>query len=150
MKTYHTFSSTETQRIGQVLAKKVLSTRGKLRGAIVIGLRGELGAGKTTLVQGFFRGAGAKRKATSPTFVLVRRMPIRKKFFRNIFHIDMYRLRGRRDFPALGIEKEMADPKNVILVEWADKAQRILPAETLWVTLKHGRIGNERIVQVWR
>jgi len=150
MKIYRTFSSAETQRIGQILAKEVLSTKNRFHAAIVIGLRGALGAGKTTLIQGFFRGAGVKRRATSPTFVLVRRVPIKKKFFRNVFHIDAYRLRRQRDFSALDLEKAMADPKNVILVEWADKAERFLPAETLWITLKHGRTGNERIVQVWR
>jgi tRNA A37 threonylcarbamoyladenosine biosynthesis protein TsaE len=69
------FSSAETRRFGERVAR-ALVRQGKRRTARVVTLRGELGSGKTTFVQGFARGAGARGKVVSPTFIIMRRMKI--------------------------------------------------------------------------
>jgi tRNA threonylcarbamoyladenosine biosynthesis protein TsaE len=117
--------------------------------ARVIGLTGTLGSGKTTLIQGFFREMGVARKATSPTFIIVRRTPIKRKKFKNIFHVDAYRLRRPRDIRLLHSGNILSDPRNVVLIEWAEKVRAILPKRTQWLYLKHGRKENERSIHFY-
>src|SRR6185437_344641 len=71
-KTYKSFSSKETEALGEKLAEDFLKTKAAA-GALVLALKGELGAGKTTFTQGLFRGLGIKRRAQSPTFIIMRR-----------------------------------------------------------------------------
>lgn len=112
--------------------------------ARVLALRGNLGAGKTTFVQGFFKGLGLKSRAPSPTFVLMRRHALRKKGFKNVFHVDAYRLKKSAHFDALGFGEIVADPRNIVLIEWPERARRFLPGATTWVAFRHGARENER------
>ena len=101
----------------------------------VIALTGDLGSGKTTFVQGFAKGLGIKEKVISPTFVLIRQhqIPNTKKV---LYHIDLYRLGAEEQIKHSGIEEILQDPENVILVEWAEKAQHFLPKNTIWVNFQ--------------
>ena len=83
MKIYETFSSEETKKFGNEIAQKIIKasngkrlSTGQQKGAFVIALQGDLGAGKTTFTQGFFRGLGVKRNPISPTFVIMRHYKI--------------------------------------------------------------------------
>lgn len=127
MKQYLTFSEKETKNLAQKLAKD-------LRG--VLALTGELGVGKTTFVQGFAKRLGIKEKIISPTFVLIRQHKIlnSKKI---LYHIDLYRLDSAKDFKQLGIEEIWADPENIVLIEWAEKAKKILPKNTTYITFEN-------------
>lgn len=127
------------------MARELLR-RPKGRRALVLGLRGPLGAGKTAFARGFLRAFGVRRRATSPTFVIARRFPIHIRGFRNIFHVDAYRLKGVRSLPALELGRALHDPRSVVLVEWAEKIRRALPRTTVWLTFSHGVQYNERIV----
>src|SRR5579864_2248672 len=115
MKTYRSFSSKKTMMLGEQLAKKLARRRAltkKKHGAIVLALKGDLGAGKTTFVQGFFRGLGLKKRTPSPTFVIMRRHALpNHKTFLNIFHIDAYRLKKAADLQALGMENIFNDER---------------------------------------
>jgi tRNA threonylcarbamoyladenosine biosynthesis protein TsaE len=99
----------------------------------VVALIGPLGAGKTHLVRAVALGLGVadSRVVTSPTFVLIQeyagRLPI--------YHFDVYRLRGESDFSDLGVH-EYFDGDGVCLVEWADRAAGVLPAEQLRIELE--------------
>lgn len=64
--------------------------------------------------------------------------------FRNIFHVDAYRLKRDTDFDALGFADIFADPRNIILIEWAERARRLLPQNAVWLTFHHGKRENER------
>ncbi len=114
----------------------------------MIALKGNLGAGKTTFVQGFFKGLGLKKRAQSPTFIIMRRhsLPtaIAKKKLANVFHADAYRLKTAKHLIALGFEEVITDPQNIVLVEWPEKIKKILPKGTSWLTFKHGKHENER------
>ena len=118
-----TRSAGETARVGEELAR----TLGK---SDVIALVGELGAGKTTFVQGVARGLGVKTGATSPTFVLVNeyrgRLPVH--------HVDAYRTESFTEVMDLGLA-ELFDGDGVTLVEWADKLRPLLPARAIEVSI---------------
>lgn len=87
---------------------------------------------------------GVKRRAPSPTFVLIRRTALRRKPFLNLYHVDAYRLKEARELTKLGFKEVLNDPKNIVLVEWADKVKRLIPRGATWLEFKHGRRENER------
>ncbi len=131
-------SASETFAFGERLGRQVGP-------GSVLCLYGELGAGKTVLTKGIARGAGVadEREVTSPTFVLVHehegRLPI--------YHLDAYRLHGAEELLDIGIE-EYFYGRGICIVEWADRAAAILPADRLDITLHH-RGPNERTI-VWQ
>jgi tRNA threonylcarbamoyladenosine biosynthesis protein TsaE len=102
-------------------------------------LGGDLGAGKTTFVQGFGRALGVDEPITSPTFVLMRNYPGRLK----LFHVDVYRLDHLQEVVDLGIS-ELIDTEGVALVEWGDVAEPALPADFLDVRIEYGDGDDER------
>ncbi len=152
-KTYRSFSSKETKNLGALFAKRILTNSGpkkkaehKTGGALIFALEGDLGAGKTTFVQGLFDGLKIKRRATSPTFIIMRRHGIKKAKFKNIFHIDAYRLKSEAQLEALDFKKIAADRRNVIVIEWADQVKKVFPKTGTVIAIRfmHGRKENER------
>ncbi|MEK7195101.1 MAG: tRNA (adenosine(37)-N6)-threonylcarbamoyltransferase complex ATPase subunit type 1 TsaE, partial [Patescibacteria group bacterium] len=130
MKTYLSSSSEETKKLGEKLAKRTLKSRlGKT--AKVFALQGELGSGKTTFIQGFFRGLGLKR-APSPTFIIMRRSAVNNKKYKNVFHIDAYRLRRSKELGILGFKEVLVNPRNIVLIEWAERIKKALPKNNAW------------------
>jgi len=116
----------------------------KRKTALILGLKGDLGAGKTTFVQGFFRGLGLKKRAPSPTFVIMRKHALKHRKFSKIFHVDAYRLKNASALKTLGFGDILSDPRNVVLIEWADRAKKILPKDAVWLRFLHGKRENER------
>ena len=96
----------------------------------VIALIGELGSGKTTLVQGIAAGWGYVRRANSPTFALVNEYPSKRG---PLLHMDMYRL-SENELEAFPLE-DYIDPHTTCLIEWADRIQSRWPAGTLTIHL---------------
>jgi len=134
----------DTKKIAGQLARKILK-RGPGGGATVIALRGELGSGKTTFVQGFYSGFGLKKRAVSPTFIILRRTALKNKNgFKNLFHMDTYRLRSAGDTGPLGLKKLFKEPGNLFLIEWAENIKKALPKETAWIKFFHGKTDKER------
>jgi tRNA threonylcarbamoyladenosine biosynthesis protein TsaE len=117
-------------------------------GAAVIALQGDLGAGKTTFVQGFLKGLGSKKRATSPTFVLMRRHKLPGKKITDVFHIDAYRLKKPEHLAALTLDVILNGPHNAVLIEWPEQAKRFLPKDTMWVKFKYGKKENERTITI--
>jgi len=110
-----TKNARETEKFAEAFAREVL--RLKTKRAILIGLEGELGVGKTTFAKGFARGLGIKEEMKSPTFIL---MPSNRRKNRNFFHIDAYRAE-------LDFREFLKSNKNILLVEWSDKVEKFLP-----------------------
>lgn len=132
-----------------MFAKKVLKKyKMRSRHAVVFAMQGDLGAGKTTFVQGFFRGLGLKNRAPSPTFIIMRRHGLKRGHFKNIFHVDAYRLKNAAALGVLDFENVLSDPKNIVLIEWADRVKGVLPKGTAWLKFKHGRRENERTIAI--
>jgi len=97
----------------------------------VVALLGDLGAGKTTLVQGLAQGLGITEPVTSPTFTLAHEYPAQVP----LFHFDPYRLNAPGDMVDLGFE-EYLERGGVVVVEWADKIETLLPEDRLTVRLE--------------
>ena len=133
---------TSSEKETLAFAKKYAS---RLRGGEVIGLAGDLGAGKTVFAKGLAAGLGTRANVASPTFVLMKIYPVRKrsspvKFF---CHIDAYRLRNPRDILAIGAGEYFGRADTVTAVEWADKIKKILPKKTKYINIKDVR-NNKR------
>ncbi len=141
--TYQSFSSATTKRFAKELAEKIIKNK-TAKKAVIVAFTGELGVGKTTFAQGFASGLGIKG-APSPTFILMRNTKMKGKPFKNFIHIDAYRATAE-DFLKLGFKKIVADPNNIILVEWADRLKKIIPKSAIWIKLEHGKKENERTI----
>jgi len=127
-----TTSAKQTQGLGETLAKE-------LKGGEVICLSGELGSGKTTFTQGILKGLEADGPYTSPTFVIMKKYQThlslsfeRRGIKGEVYHFDAYRVEAE-DVLNLGWEEIIADPHNVVIVEWADRIKKIIPSHALWI-----------------
>lgn len=124
--TIRSHSSEETKSLGGLLAPLLVP------GDVLV-MSGDLGAGKTTFVQGLAKGLGIVERVTSPTFVLMKeyqggRFPL--------MHLDVYRLEKVQEVIDLGID-EYLDPSYVVVVEWGDKVEPLLPQDHLTIELVH-------------
>ncbi len=128
-----TESQEQTKKLAQELAKKLLKKKRKK--ALVLALKGELGSGKTTFLQGLAKGLKIKEKILSPTFVIMKRfpLPLQGRFF---YHIDCYRIQKPKEILELGFEEIIDSPQNIVAVEWAEKIKKFLPPETIWLEFK--------------
>ena len=95
--------------------------------ATVVGLSGDLGSGKTTFTQGVAKILGVNENVTSPTFVIEKIYELTNQKFKHLIHIDCYRLESAGEMAKLGWQEIIADPNNLILVEWPEKIADILP-----------------------
>lgn len=107
------------------------------RGARVISLRGDLGAGKTTFAKLFGKHLGVKEEVQSPTFLILKKYKTFNPFFEYFFHIDAYRLEKEEELSKLGLREILANPKNIVLIEWPEKVPTILPADTFQIFFFH-------------
>lgn len=105
-----------------------------LKGGEVVALIGDLGAGKTTFVQGLAKAFGVKERVTSPTFVY---MHVHKTKGEALFvHVDAYR--GDADtLREIGLTEYLADPSAVVVIEWADKVEELLPDDAIRLEFAH-------------
>jgi len=103
--------------------------------ASVIALFGDLGAGKTTFTKSFAKALGVEESVTSPTFVIEKRYPLSKEGFTTFIHIDAYRLDDADELRKLHWQEDVSDPRNVIVIEWADKVEQLLPPGTVRINL---------------
>ena len=139
MKEIITKSAIDTKKLAEKFAKNLLRDRvsNSRKKATVIGLKGELGGGKTTFIQGIAKGLGVKERITSPTFVIFKKYKIPDTKYQiqntNFYHIDCYRLSKPKDLMDLDFKEILSQPQNIIAIEWADKVRRILPENIFWI-----------------
>ena len=124
-----TNSPSQTKKRGEMFAKKILTARRMQKRAVVLGLKGDLGGGKTTFTQGFARGLGIKEKILSPTFIILKKFPIQNSWFEHLYHIDCYRISNFKEILKLGFQKILSNPKNIIIIEWVEKIRKELPRD---------------------
>lgn len=130
-----TRSAEHTEAVGRRLGSR-------LQAGDVVALSGDLGAGKTVLARGIALGAGATGYIASPSFTLVReyRGPV------PVYHVDLYRLDAPGQLDDVGLE-EILDGGGIVVIEWAERARSLLPADHLWVTVTFADGENERVVE---
>jgi len=129
-------SASELSRFGEDLGHQ-------LRAPAVIGLSGELGTGKTTLIQAICRGLGARARATSPTYALVHQYNAGST---PVYHVDCYRLRHPDDARDLGFDDMMREPA-IILIEWPERAGAWAPPLDRHFQLSYADDPSRRIVE---
>ncbi|MBZ9569530.1 tRNA (adenosine(37)-N6)-threonylcarbamoyltransferase complex ATPase subunit type 1 TsaE [Patescibacteria group bacterium] len=136
----------QTKKLGKILAGEFLKTSRKR--ALVFGLIGDLGGGKTTFLQGFAKGLKIKEKILSPTFVIMKKFKIQHPASKRgprkwegggwvgvqyLIHIDCYRIKKPKEILNLGFKEIISDPKNIVTIEWADRIRTILPKSTILI-----------------
>lgn len=127
--TITTSSEKETADYGERIGKNC-------QGGEVFLLFGDLGAGKTSLLQGLARGLGVKNQINSPTFNILKLYEIKAPKKPKLFcHIDAYRLESGDDLMKLGIDEFLDDKETVTAIEWAEKVESIWPREYIRIEL---------------
>jgi tRNA threonylcarbamoyladenosine biosynthesis protein TsaE len=100
---------------------------------LVVAISGELGAGKTTLVQAICRGYGVAEDVTSPTFALVHRYAAPRSV---VYHLDLYRLKSPDDLRNIGWDDLLGDDA-LVLIEWPERAAEAIPHDHVPISLQH-------------
>jgi tRNA threonylcarbamoyladenosine biosynthesis protein TsaE len=126
----------ELNRFGETLGRE-------LRAPAVIGLSGDLGTGKTTLVQAICRGLGARALATSPTYALVHHYEAAGV---PVYHVDCYRLRAPDEARDLGFE-DMLREQAIVLVEWPERAGAWVPQLNRHFRLSYADDPDHRLIE---
>jgi tRNA threonylcarbamoyladenosine biosynthesis protein TsaE len=120
MKNFESRSLEETAKIAREWLGLVKSTYPDLDEALVVGLSGHLGAGKTAFVKAIAKEMGVEETVTSPTFVLMKIYETKNKRWPRLVHIDAYRLEQPEEMAAIRWESLVADSHNLILIEWPE------------------------------
>ena len=119
-------SPEQTRRVGMRLG-------GQLQPGDVVCLQGDLGAGKTTLVQGLAQGWGSLDPVTSPTFIIVN--VYRRPDDGQLFHMDAYRLDSTPEAAELDLDEMLS--QGSLLVEWPERIQQVLPDDCMWISFEY-------------
>jgi len=143
---YVTNNASQTKKIGQTLAEKILNKKKKEKKSQVLALQGELGGGKTTFLQGFAKGLGIKERILSPTFVILKKFRLFNQNFKFFYHIDCYRVKKERELLSLGFKEIISDPQNIIAVEWANHIKNILPKEVISIDFNFHNKNKRKII----
>ncbi|MES9904755.1 MAG: tRNA (adenosine(37)-N6)-threonylcarbamoyltransferase complex ATPase subunit type 1 TsaE [Sedimenticola sp.] len=129
-------SELEQESIGAALAKAA-------PGACIIYLKGDLGAGKTTLARGFMRGLGHQGAVKSPTYTLVEPY---ESGGRRCFHFDLYRLADPDELEYLGV-RDLLEDDAVLLIEWPERGAGWLPPADLLITISYVSDGRALLLE---
>ena len=133
---YLSHSPEETEHIGEMLGRR-------LRPGTVVAYRGGLGMGKTAFTRGLARGLGCAGRVTSPTFTIVNEYDGATP----LFHFDMYRLGSSDELFDIGWENYLTRG-GVCAVEWSERVDDAMPADTLWVDIARGTDESDRIITI--
>ena len=128
-------SPEQTRRVGMRLG-------GLLRPGDIVCLQGELGAGKTTLVQGLAQGWGSLDSVSSPTFIIVN--IYRRPDDEQLFHMDAYRLDSAPEAAELDLDEMLA--QGSLLIEWPERIQEILPDDRMWISFEYVAEENRQML----
>ena len=134
-----------TISLGEEVAKEVLKNNQNKK-AQILALEGDLGAGKTTFLQGFAKGLGIKEKILSPTFVILKKFQVLVPRFQCFYHLDCYRIKSPKEILELGFKDITSDPRNIIAVEWSERIKKILPKELIVIKFEFKGENKRKII----
>lgn len=134
-----THSFEETQQLGEQFAQKV-------HGGDAILLFGDLGAGKTTFMQGLAKGLGIRHRIISPTFIIVRKYEVPIGTITYLYHIDLYRTETEADLKGLGIPEILEEKNAVVAIEWCEKLGSLLPKKRWEVAFEWVNENERKII----
>lgn len=133
-----TQSFQETQQFGREFAKS-------LKGGEVLTLSGDLGSGKTTFVQGLAKGLNITQKIISPTFIIMRTYERGNDTY--FYHVDLYRIGEAKEVEGLGLLELLNDPKNIVVMEWPEKMEELLPDKRIDLLFTY-LDDNKRVIEI--
>ncbi len=131
---YVSNSVEDTQKLAAQLAEKSVKDG---FGPLVFALMGELGAGKTVFIKAFAKALGVKGPVNSPTFVLMHPYEIEAGRYRMLYHMDAYRIDSHKDFGPIGLGEILEEGSNIVLIEWADRVEELVPENAIWIHIEH-------------
>jgi tRNA threonylcarbamoyladenosine biosynthesis protein TsaE len=137
---FRSHSHDDLQRIAADLVRTLMP----IDEATVITLSGVLGAGKTTFVQGVARSLGVAEQVSSPTFVIEKVYDLENQPWERLVHIDAYRLESAKSLEVLRWHERLADPGNLILLEWPERVPEAMPERA--IRLRFEIDGDGRII----
>jgi len=136
----------ETEEIAKLFLEKILNGKIPQKGALVVGLSGDLGAGKTAFTQSVAKHLGIKNKISSPTFVILKKYPIKKlKNYKFFFHLDAYRLKNEKELLHLGWEEIISNKEHLVFIEWPENVSNIIPRGAKFVYISHNKKGSRNL-----
>lgn len=130
----------ETEKIAKIFLKNLKPQKAK---ATVVGLYGDLGAGKTTFVQAIAKFLKLKKRVKSPTFVIIKNYALQNKNYKKLFHIDAYRLRNEKELIHLGWDEMISNRAHLIFIEWPENIIKALPQKHPKVYISHLATGDK-------
>ena len=105
--------------------------------ATVVVLQGELGSGKTAFAKALGKMMGINEHIVSPTFVIMKSYDIDWKGFKKLIHVDAYRIESESELLNLGWNELVENPQHLILIEWPERVEGILPKDSRRIFFKH-------------
>jgi len=135
----------DTEKIAKDFIEKI--SVGVYDTALVVGLYGDLGSGKTTFTQAIAKIFDIKEDITSPTYVIEKIYDINKRNFKKLIHVDAYRLDSAKELLILDWDKTLCDSRNIIFIEWPERVLKVLPKNHAKVYFKFIS-ENEREIQI--
>ncbi len=133
------YAETQTPLIAHAIAHTLTPDPER---ASVVCLKGDLGAGKTTLVQAIALEFGVDETVVSPTFVIAKFYTPTKGDFARLVHIDAYRIESEDELGPLGFEALLTLPNTLVIIEWPERIARALPSSATWYVLTHSLEGR--------
>lgn len=124
----------DTEVYAKQFVKAVIDSYTEGGSALVVGLSGELGSGKTTFMKGVAKAFGVTETVTSPTFVIEKIYKLKDKPFKKLIHIDAYRLEKGKELLTLGWGEIQKNPENIIFIEWPERVKEVLPKDMIPIT----------------
>jgi len=155
----------ETAQIAKIFLEYAARQHTKKNSALVIGLSGNLGAGKTAFTQLLARHLGIKEKVNSPTFVIMKKYPIpeqaclpagRARYgarpiknlpYKFLFHIDAYRLEHEKEILHVGWDEIIGNTEHIVVVEWPEHVRKVMPKGAHTISISIGK-DNERVFKL--
>lgn len=129
-------SPEQMEKLGSALAEAMQPLGER---CVTIGVQGELGAGKTTLIRAVLRGLGVTETVPSPTYTLVEPYEVRGY---DVYHLDLYRLQSPQELDFLGVE-DFLSTASLVLVEWPERAPALLQAIDLTIEIEYAPAGRD-------
>lgn len=132
--------------IDAVAAEVLLRLRAaSVEGARVLAITGDLGAGKTSLMQGIGRALGVAEPVLSPTFVILKSYTASREGVTRLVHIDAYRVEDAEELRVLGFDAILKEKGAILAIEWAERVKELVPKDALWITLSYEEDGRRSI-----
>ncbi len=137
----------ETSKIAKIFIEEVLKNSKTDQGAFVVGLVGNLGAGKTAFAQAVAKHLGVKNKVSSPTFVIMKKYPLKKnqknKKYDFLFHLDAYRLKNEQELLYLGWQEILDNEKHLVFIEWPENVSKVMPKNIKYIHISDQKDGQK-------